>query len=428
MIFQENDFLKTYNEVDALWGSSEADLGGLNKAINKDSLSEDFKTLDELEQRLKNFAVEFDSVINQLKNNFEVSTLFLFKSCRILAPENFLGVCFKDRIQWSPEARKSGGTNLSSSWVGFDFILKDFNANLAVVQSLAESLTDYMELNALYEVRKPKTSKFMQGFTSDVYSICLPLSTSASLATLNSVYNDIAFKLEDLVLGAATFLTDFKQWTEHDFKSILGDTSKVSTVQDFQQLACYIPDLYEYYLSHHSDLKCMGNFQAFLSLFGCKLHGEKKSLQYLYNAGLQEDLIEAAGLVRNPEATRVYSAPSKTMGYHYLVAKNSNIGAITDKSDFIFKDDYKVDAKIYGSVSSMWKYLKGSTGSTHDAQFLIVYIKAQNIWGLLYYSELEKTWKVFKVKDKLEDCPKVAFELNNKVIGLSKNSLRDIMW
>jgi hypothetical protein len=169
-------------------------------------------------------------------------------------------------------------------------------------------------------------------------------------------------------------------------------------VRDLEHIAFYIPGLVNYYQSN-ATLKDRAPLLSLLALFDCKVSQGKKSLQYLHNAGLQEDIIEEngkdIGLKRNTKATHAY-IPDEKEQYHYLLKSNTTVGEISSKTDFLFKE-YLVDAKIYGNTALMQKYTSNEDKSSHGAHFLIVYLKhvANNEprWRLLYRQDPNDSFK-----------------------------------
>lgn len=154
-------------------------------------------------------------------------------------------------------------------------------------------------------------------------------------------------------------------------------------------IAFSAPHLARYYEQNAGDSEKISNLEALLNILGYKLKGDRKSLQYLYHAIVQEHYLvtEVAPnkLKRNPEATHA-KASDMERAYWYLFSDNSDVGIKTNAPDFKLEGtEYTIDAKIYGSEASMQSKL--STEAAHEANFVIVYLIGDRTWRFLYTAD-----------------------------------------
>jgi hypothetical protein len=190
---------------------------------------------------------------------------------------------------------------------------------------------------------------------------------------------------------AKNFILDFRTSGKrfaYD-KSLDISSSADWTKSDIKKFDFYVEDLVDYYKK--ADEARKDQMKALLDIFEVKLCGtgdndDYQSVQYLANSGKQERILAGYDgyLERNTDATHTENVTDKEEKYHYLVSKHG--GKVTNIPDFIYTDnnDIKVDAKIYGDVSSMdANYSK----KTHDADFLIVYLKYSISESSDYYNK-----------------------------------------
>jgi hypothetical protein len=194
---------------------------------------------------------------------------------------------------------------------------------------------------------------------------------------------------------------------------------------DLSATAFWVEDLVAYYKRGNFDQKNMlaNLLEAYYSTSKEKMTitGKDCSLQYLANAGIQEQQLVTSipGLERNSEATRLTLMPGdQEDSYHFLVppVKQTQISQWNGNSDFTY-GDFNVDAKIYLNTQSMWSYVnKERESGTHDAHYLIVYLKGDGKWLLL--SKNSGQWKelVYENGERLTDTWEEVQSENEKLL------------
>lgn len=183
--------------------------------------------------------------------------------------------------------------------------------------------------------------------------------------------------------------------------------------------AFHINTLGQYYL----DATNKDKIASCLQQYGISITEGPRSLQYLYNADIQENFLMQAGLglTRNKFATHLYKRflPKAVTGsedekYRYLIATGSNIGKKTKAADFkrAFADkEFFLDAKIGVNLENVTK-------DAHNADFIIWYNnKNTPSWHLCYKKNADE-WAIWQ-----EGKSRYCNELEHKKYSLAINTL-----
>lgn len=304
-----------------------------------------------------------------------------------------------------PEGSIKEFIDLTGSRLGFCFIsntIKD-NPNFGdtIIQQLSSSFGDSLNISSAKLMQPKVGTQIRKRSGENVFGVFIKYDKKAKIA-LADVCDEFTPTVS--ISKANEFIKNFNTSNDESYKTVVapGALTELQNAIDLRNMAFYIPGLVKYYQSS-SALEVQAPLRSLLTLFGCKVGQGKKSLQYLYNAGLQEDIIEelgrANGLIRNPKATRTYNVQDNEK-YHYLLMPESTVGEITGETDFLFKR-YLVDAKIYGNTALMQKYTSDEDKSSHGAHFLIVYLKHVNNeprWRLLYRRNPNDSFKDWSIE------------------------------
>ena len=186
--------------------------------------------------------------------------------------------------------------------------------------------------------------------------------------------------------------------------------------------AFHINALGQYYLNASNK----DEIASCLKQYGISITGGFRSLQYLYNADIQENFLilklAGLGLSRNKFATHLDTsflpkdvAVGKDEEYRYLIAPRSKIGIKADVADFklTFTDkEFFLDAKIGVNLENV-------TEHAHDADFIIWYNKNKPSWHLCYKKNTDE-WDIWQ-KGKSEYYTKPEY----KEYLLAINTLAD---
>jgi hypothetical protein len=299
-----------------------------------------------------------------------------------------------------PEGSVKESIDLTGSRLGFCFISNTIKDNPNFGDILIKQLGNYfgeVAIKSSAKLMQPKVGTQIRKQSKDnVFGVFIKYDKTAKIA-LADVCDEFS---PSISIGKANeFIKNFNTSNDKSYKTCTASDalSEIQNAIELRNIAFYIPGLVTYYQSN-ATLQNRAPLLSLLSLFDCRVAQGKKSLQYLYNAGLQEDIIEKLGkdigLIRNPKATRTYNVPDNEK-YHYLLMPESTVGEITGETDFRFKG-YLVDAKIYGNTASMQKYTNDEDKSSHGAHFLIVYLKHVNNeprWRLLYRQDPNDSFK-----------------------------------
>jgi hypothetical protein len=291
--------------------------------------------------------------------------------------------------------------DLTGSRLGFCFISNTIKYNPdfgdKLIQQLKNTFGEPFNVSSARLMQPKVGTQIRKRANENVFGIFIKYDKKVKTA-LTNICDEFTPSIS--INKANDFIKKFNTLNDPSYKTSTtsGFSTDIQTASDLEHIAFYIPGLVNYYQSN-ATLKDRAPLLSLLSLFDCKVSQGKKSLQYLYNAGLQEDIIEelgeAIGLERNTEATHTYNVPDKEK-YHYLLKSNTAVGEISSKTDFLFKG-YSVDAKIYGNTALMQKYTSNEDKSSHGAHFLIVYLKYvsnnEPRWRLLYRQDPNDSFK-----------------------------------
>lgn len=404
MIFYENDFLKTYTNINKLWETAtmSTEVAEIDSSLtSEEAPSKVSLTISDLDDRLATYNSGLADIIGQTKR---VSPeLINLKGVVFFLPGGVeIGVHHKRALQPLARAMTNAGavswcytrhdqdiSNLSSTlqtklfsldeaWVGFYFFFgrhgsKD-RPNVSFLDLLIEQLSErFPQL----DWQTWQFTKFLPGSPckrfEGAYGICVKYSPAASFNTLAALTTLTEVEKTTASFEALECATEIARMGP---QSCIGSFLQEATETAFSSTAFYVPDLVKYY--EEGTYKQRKQLRALLSCYRTKLTGTYDSLQYLYNAGLQEHILSEF-LHRNPSATKVLGSEDEE-SYHYLVPKiaRTSISQWTSHPDFLFSNEgrvYTVDAKIYWDRASMWENISKES-TTHRASFLIVYLKS----------------------------------------------------
>lgn len=252
------------------------------------------------------------------------------------------------------------------------------------------------------------------------------LTTYENLSILNEDSNEDSLTLLNKAINC---IEDFRNYisSKAQFETIqnLKIPLELKSQEDILKLAFSVPALVDYLKNKAStDQTAYKNLQALLSIFGRTISDDYKSLQYLYNAMVQEHyLLQNFNkyLERNPKATKA-DYINGNLEYYFMVSKDRQ----TTASDFYIKNDpeVKVEAKICSSLSKV--------SDTKDATYVIVYLVSQNtktsdstFWKFLY--KKDNNWVEYSLEDPIDFGNNLIKELAQKIIKCTKKlSLIDL--
>ena len=190
--------------------------------------------------------------------------------------------------------------------------------------------------------------------------------------------------------------------------------------------AFHINTLGQYYLNASNK----DEISSCLQQYGISINEGPRSLQYLYNADIQEHFLilklADIGLTRNEFATRLYTnflpkdvTVDNDEEYRYLIAPGSKIGRKAGVADFSIDNEFFLDAKIGVSLENVTK-------DAHNADFIIWYNKNTPSWHLCYKKNTDE-WDIWQkgkseyyTKPKYKKCLLAINTLADKVNQLGE--------
>lgn len=293
--------------------------------------------------------------------------------------------------------------DITGGWLCFYFIQPNIAQNSPTIQTISTELSTQItqafnrplswELSDTYITELP--SNFVSvGVGARICGVCVKVDSSATTATLSLAQSISAYdpKNQQRLSIAREFVQDFEE-NGYRIAHTLPSLSALNNYSQLKHIALHVEDLVDYWAN--TDIAKRNNMETMLNLMGVDIRRGKKSLQYLYNAMNQETIIENSGIARNPNASRVPTAP-RGEEYKYLMTPNSVVGKLTAEPDFIYLNTWLVDAKIYKDEQKMWSYATNGS-STHYSNFLIVYLKNKCSWKLLYRRDPKEAFKDWEV-------------------------------
>lgn len=406
-----DEFLKLYEELSILNEDSYEQLSFDDIPENNDADTVlDIKTFDSIiKDRL------FD-IPKNIDNNWAKGIQVLFKDLPSVRACTMSGV-----ITWQPrlpESLKPDKVDTAGSWLVYYFFthyehLTQKNATIvANMKSVAKALNI---TGNYYIIADPKNMnnqwKALEIYNDQysVYSclagICIPYNQGDSpdkhiierFATIigsssDQIEGDIA-STKRLEL-AKEFLIDSPNtiWPNGKPKNF----DNINTEEDLKKEFYFnVAPLTSYYQAKTTIPDTRYKIAALLDIFGFLVSGCPNSLQYLYNACKQEQLIAenlSDYVARNESATGAKTGDdSGSKNYGLLFAHGNK--AITNASDFVLKinNNIGVEAKIYSTTS---KINEVDQESLHNAKFAIVYCVKDGHWYLYEKDQKLNKWFV----------------------------------